>query len=57
MNIGYIREKVIKDEYFYSRRGDIERQNDNLSVLDVEEAMLTGRVLEEYKDMGMGERG
>jgi len=55
MNIGYVREKVINDEYFYSRHGDIERQNDNLSVLDVAEAMLTGRVLEEYKDIGRGE--
>lgn len=47
--------KVINGEYFYSRHGDAERQNDNLSLLDVEESIINGRILEEYGDTGRGE--
>jgi hypothetical protein len=37
------------------RRGEQERQNDNLTVAEVEEALLTGRMLEQYEDTGRGE--
>jgi hypothetical protein len=40
--------------YFYSRHGDQERQNDNLLISEVEEALLNGKILEMYKDTGRG---
>jgi len=54
MDIESIKFKVITGGYFYSRHGDAERQNDNLSILDVEESILNGRILEEYEDTGRG---
>ncbi|MDX8378109.1 MAG: DUF4258 domain-containing protein [Mariprofundales bacterium] len=35
--------------------GDKERMNDMLSLIDVEEALLSGRILEQYPDTGRGE--
>ncbi len=55
MDIKSIKLKFISGEYFYSRHGDTERQNDNLSLLDVEEAVLNGRILENYENTGRGE--
>ena len=31
------------------------RQNDNLTISEVEDALLTGRILEQYEDTGRGE--
>ena len=55
MDIESIKIKVITGGYLFSRHGDRERQNDNLSILDVEESILNGRILEEYEDTGRGE--
>ncbi|MCR4292495.1 MAG: DUF4258 domain-containing protein [Candidatus Kuenenia sp.] len=52
--IGWIQERVKKGEYYFSRHGDKERQNDNLTVAEVEEALFTGRILEQYEDTGRG---
>ncbi|MDX8393317.1 MAG: DUF4258 domain-containing protein [Mariprofundales bacterium] len=41
--------------YRYSLHGDKERMNDMLSLIDVEEALLSGRILEQYPDTGRGE--
>lgn len=38
-----------------SEHGDQERQNDNLNLAEIEEALLTGRILEHYEDTGRGE--
>ena len=38
-----------------SEHGDQERQNDNLTLAEIEEALLTGRILEHYEDTGRGE--
>ena len=54
-NIDWIRARVEKNEYYFSRHGDQERQNDNLTVSEIEEALLTGRILEHYEDTGRGE--
>ncbi|MBW1707820.1 MAG: DUF4258 domain-containing protein [Deltaproteobacteria bacterium] len=35
--------------------GDNERQDDNLTIAEVEDALLSGRILEQYKDIGRGE--
>ncbi len=51
----WIKEKIENSEYYVSRHGDQERQNDNLSILEVEESLLNGRILEQYPDTGRGE--
>jgi hypothetical protein len=53
--IEWIQTKVSKGKYHFSKHGDQERQNDNLSILEVEEALLHGRLLEYYSDTGRGE--
>src|SRR3990172_6903577 len=53
--IKWILEWIRKGEYYFSKHGDQERQNDNLTIAEVEEALLTGRILEQYEDTGRGE--
>ncbi len=53
--IEWIQERIKKGEYYLSKHGDLERQNDNLTIAEVEEALLTGRILEQYEDTGRGE--
>jgi len=48
-------EEPKKEEYYFSCHGDQERQHDNLTVAEIEEALLSGRILETYKDTGRGE--
>ncbi len=55
LRIEWIRERVGKSEYYFSKHGDQERQNDNLTVDDIEKALMTGRILEQYEDTGRGE--
>lgn len=55
MDLHWILGRVAAQYYRYSRHGDKERQNDGLSLLDVEEALLSGRILEQYPDTGRGE--
>lgn len=47
--------KVREHEYYFSKHGDSARQNENLLITEIEEALLTGRILEKYKDTGRGE--
>ncbi|GJQ24383.1 hypothetical protein BIY37_00730 [Candidatus Brocadia sapporoensis] len=54
-DIKWIQDKVRKEAYYFSRHGDKERQNDNLTILEVEEAILNGMILEQYLDTGRGE--
>ncbi|MEK7286554.1 MAG: DUF4258 domain-containing protein [Nitrospirota bacterium] len=54
-DIEWIKVKISKSEYYLSRHGDQERQNDHLTILEVEEALLNGKVLEQYSDAGRGE--
>jgi hypothetical protein len=53
--IEWIQNKVRRGEYYLSEHGDQERQNDNLNLAEIEEALLTGRILEHYEDTGRGE--
>ena len=53
--IDWIRDRVKRREYYFSKHGDQERQNDNLTVEEVEEALATGRILEQYEDTGRGQ--
>lgn len=54
MEIKWIQKKIRRDEYYVSKHGDQERQNDNLTISEIEEAILQGRILEQYKDTGRG---
>lgn len=51
----WLQERATKNEYYFSKHGDQERQNDNLTLTEIEEALLTGRILEQYEDTGRGE--
>lgn len=42
-------------EYYFSMHGDQERMNDDLTVSEVEEAILSGRILEDYPEDKRGE--
>ncbi|MBI1869809.1 MAG: DUF4258 domain-containing protein [Chlamydiae bacterium] len=56
LKIDWIRGQVKKGNYYLSRHADSERQFDGLSLIEVEEALLTGRILEQYEDTGRGYR-
>jgi len=53
--IEWIQQCVRESNYLYSHHGDRERQNDGLTLQEVETALLTGRILEAYRDTGRGE--
>lgn len=55
LNLDWIKRCVAAQRYRYSRHGDRERQNDRLSLTEVEEALLSARILEHYADTGRGE--
>lgn len=55
LKLEWIRERVEKSEYYFSRHGDNERLNDNLLIKEVEEALFAGKVIERYKDERRGE--
>ena len=55
IDIDWIREKIKQNEYYFSRHGDQARQEDNLTIIEVEESLLTGRMLEQYPETGRGE--
>jgi len=46
MTIELIQKKIKSGDYFFSKHGDDERKNDNLTILEVEEAILNGIILE-----------
>ena len=52
--ISWIKQKVESDTYYFTRHGDQERKNDNLSIAEIEEAIQTGKILEQYTDTGRG---
>ena len=52
--IDWIQERIKRGEYYFSEHGDQERQNDNLTLREIEEALLNGRILEQYEDTGRG---
>ena len=55
IDLDWIKQCVESGHYRYSRHADRERQNDALSLDEVEQAILTGRVIENYADTGRGE--
>ena len=54
MTLDWIKNKIVCDRYYFSRHGDRERQNDGLSIHEIEEAVISGRIIERYEDTGRG---
>lgn len=55
MNIEEIKAKVSSDEYVYTLHADIERKADVLTFAQIEQALLGGKILEQYPDTRRGE--
>lgn len=51
----WIKECAATDRYRYSRHADRERQNDGLLLSEIEQALISGRIIEHYPDTGRGE--
>ena len=54
LDIAEIKAKVHANAYVYSHHADLERKADNLTLTQVEEALLTSTILEQYPDTGRG---
>ena len=50
VDINFIRRAVASDRYEISQHAERERRNDGLSLEDIESAVRTGEVIEEYPD-------
>lgn len=46
MNIEEIKAKICANEYVYTHHAEIERRADKLTFAQIEEALLSGKVLE-----------
>lgn len=55
LDIEWIKNKIRNGEEFFSRHAEQERQNDNLTLAEVREALLNGLIVEHYEDTGRGE--
>lgn len=55
MDIEEIKRKMRTNQYVYSHHAEIERRAETLTFAQVEEALLNGRILEQYPDTGRGE--
>ena len=55
MTLPFIRNEIQNANYFFSKHGDEERKNDSLTILEVEEAITNGQILENYADDQRGE--
>ena len=55
MDIISIKDFVKNNDYVFTLHGDKERQNDNLLISEVIEAIENGIIIEEYEDTGRGE--
>lgn len=55
MDVASIRQKVADGDYVYSQHAEIERQADDLTFGQVEQALLDAEILEQYPDTGRGE--
>lgn len=48
--MNWIKKCVTDSNYYFSKHGDQERMDDDLTISDIEEALLCGRILEDYPD-------
>ena len=54
MDIQIIKSKVRADEYVCTQHADIERRGDNLTFVQIENALLNGEILEQYPVQDVG---
>ena len=54
LSVSDVRSLVESDKYYYSLHAELERKADNLTFIEVEEALLTCSILESYPDTGRG---
>lgn len=54
IKIEWIQKCVKENRYYFTKHGDSERQNDNLTIVEVEQALRSGRILEHYRDTKRG---
>ncbi len=50
MNIKWISNSVKHGDYFVTHHADAERQADNLTILQIEEALMSGKIIENYPE-------
>ncbi len=50
LDVTWIRDKIQSDQFYFSKHGDMERQNDNLTLLNIRHALL--RILTREVDNG-----
>ncbi|MBM3236194.1 DUF4258 domain-containing protein [Candidatus Poribacteria bacterium] len=55
MDIEEIKARVRNNQYVYTLHAEIERKADELTFAQVEEALLSGEILEQYPATGRGE--
>lgn len=55
MNIVEIKRKVRRGDYVFTLHAEIERKADDLTFGQIERALLSGKILEQYPDSGRGE--
>lgn len=55
ISIEWIKKKITNENYFLSGHADAERKNDNLTLAEIEEALLNGMILESYSEDRRGE--
>jgi hypothetical protein len=48
LDIQWIRKQIESEDYEFSEHAEEERQAEQLSIMDIEEAILNGEVLENY---------
>jgi hypothetical protein len=48
VDIEWIKNQIRVGEYLWSKHADEERRNDNFSVSEVEQSVLSGKILEDY---------
>ncbi|MEW6200464.1 MAG: DUF4258 domain-containing protein [bacterium] len=55
MDIEEIKTKIRNNKYAYSHHAETERKAEGLTFAQVETALLSGQILEQYNDTGRGE--
>ncbi|MFA7242300.1 MAG: DUF4258 domain-containing protein [Sulfuricellaceae bacterium] len=55
LKLDWVCKQIRIGRYYWSYHGDQERQADNLTIAEVENAIECGRVIECYPDTGRGE--
>ncbi len=54
MDISDIKVRIRDNQYVYTLHADIERKAEGLTIAQVEEALLSSEILEQYPDTGRG---